>query len=357
MRVRESNFELLRNLAMFMVLMIHANFVSLPRPLGDALVAAPASTAFRYFVESLGIVCVDVFVLISGWFRVNTNVKSVLGFVFQVLFFWIGGYAVCLMIGKAEFSFDGILNCFAFTSWDWFVKAYVVLYIIAPILNAFVDHATEKQHRNVLIAFLLFQSTYGWLGGARFFMNGYGPLAFVGLYLLAQYVRRLSLKDKKTVFNCSKWVALVVFVVSAVINTVLSLVFLKLGRSVNNAIYAYINPIVIVGALYLLLFFSKLEIKYNKIINWFGASSFAVYLLHSQADVRRIFSKAIVKLDAAFDGALAVGTILMFLLMTYIVSVLVDQIRIGIWNFAWRRIGSRKGFDGLRIKTSDNETK
>lgn len=357
MKVRESNFELLRNLAMFMVLMIHANFVSLPRPLSDALVVAPASTAFRYFVESLGIVCVDVFVLISGWFRVNTNVKSVLGFVFQVLFFWIGGYVACLMIGKAEFSFDSVLNCFAFTSWDWFVKAYVVLFIIAPILNAFVDHASERQHRNILIAFLLFQSTYGWLGGARFFMNGYGPLAFVGLYLLAQYVRRLSLKDKKTVFNRSKWVDLAIFVVSAIINTVLSLMFLKAGHSVNNTIYAYINPIVVVGALYLLLFFSKLEIRYNKIINWFGASSFAVYLLHSQVDVRQLFSKAIVKLDAVFDGAMAVGSILLFLIMTYIVSVLVDQIRIGIWNLAWNRMGSRKGLDGLMFKTSDNEIK
>lgn len=86
-KVRESNFELLRNLAMFMVLVIHANFVSLPRPLTDELVSSPGPTAFRYYIESLGIVCVDVFVLISGWFRVNTNARSVIGFVFQVLFF------------------------------------------------------------------------------------------------------------------------------------------------------------------------------------------------------------------------------------------------------------------------------
>ena len=60
MKIRESNFELLRNLAMFMVLMIHANFVCLPCPLTDELVTAPLSTSFRYFVESLGIVSVDV---------------------------------------------------------------------------------------------------------------------------------------------------------------------------------------------------------------------------------------------------------------------------------------------------------
>ncbi|MBO7616831.1 MAG: acyltransferase family protein [Bacteroidales bacterium] len=341
MKTRESNFELLRNLAMFMVLMIHANFVSLPRPLTEELAIAPASTAFRYLVESLGIVCVDVFVLISGWFRVNTRLKSVLNFIFQVLFFWIGGYVVCLLLGKAKFTFDGALHCFAFTKWDWFIKAYLVLYIIAPILNAFVDKASERQHRNVLVAFLLFQSTYGWLGGARFFMNGYGPLSFIGLYLLAQYVRRVSGKGRKTLFDFPKHVDLIVFLVSAIINTVLSLAFLKAGRAMHNTIYAFINPIVIIGALYLLLFFSKLEIGYNKIINWFGASSFAVYLLHSQVDVRKIFTSVIVKLDSGYHGIAAVGLIFLFLLLTYLVSVLADQLRIGLWNLVWNRWGTK----------------
>ena len=153
LKVRKSNFELLRNLAMFMVLMIHANFISLPRPLSDELVAAPFATTFRYFVESLGIVCVNVFVLISGWFRVNASLKHVLGFVFQVLFFWVGGYAACLMVGRAEFSYNGILECFALTKWDWFIKAYAVLLIISPILNIFADKVSEKQYRNVLVAF------------------------------------------------------------------------------------------------------------------------------------------------------------------------------------------------------------
>lgn len=152
---------------MFMVLMIHANFISLSRPLTDELATVPVSTAFRYFIESAGIVCVDVFVLISGWFRVNASIKHVLGFVFQVLFFWIGGYVVCLSLGRAELSFNGILECFALTQWDWFIKAYAVLLIISPILNAFVNQASKKQHRNVLIAFFCFNLHTVGLEGLR----------------------------------------------------------------------------------------------------------------------------------------------------------------------------------------------
>lgn len=344
MKTRESNFELLRNLAMFMVLMIHANFISLPRPLNEELVAAPFATTFRYFIESLGIVCVNVFVLISGWFRVNASLKHVLGFVFQVLFFWIGGYVACLLVGRAEFSYNGVLECFALTKWDWFIKAYAVLLIISPILNAFVDKASEKQFRDVLVAFFLFQFTYGWIGGAeRFFVNGYGPLSFIGLYLLAQYIRRTTAKREKTPFSFPKWVDLLIFFILAIINTIFSLAFLKAGLSVNHILYAYSSPLVTIGALYLLLFFSKLEVKQNRVINLLGASSFAVYLLHSQVDVRLLFTKAIVKMDATFDGLSVVVVIFLFLVVVYLISVLVDQLRIVLWNRIWNHFGNRTG--------------
>ncbi len=343
MKERESNIELLRILAMFMVLVIHANFISLPRPLADELAVAPASTVFRYFLESLGIVSIDVFVLISGWFGINTNVKRVLHFIFRILFFWIGGYVACLLLGRANLSWEGILECFAFTRWDWFIKAYGVLFIIAPVLNIFVENASEKLHRNVVMAFLLFQFSYGWLGGAAsFFVSGYGPLSFVGLYLLAQYVRRVSGIAKRTPFNNSKYVDLTVFMATVILNTLLSIVFLKAGYSVNKFIYAYSSPIVVLGALSIFLFFTKLEVGQNRIINWFGASSFAVYLLHSQVDIRKLFTKVIMRLDSAFHGVSEVGMILLFLVFVFVFSVLVDQLRIRMWNLIWGRWGKKE---------------
>ncbi len=333
MAVRESNFELLRNLAMFMVLIIHANFVSLPTPMEPELTAAPIATIFRYLTESLGIVSVNIFILISGWFRINTNAKRVLKFVFQILCFWIGGYLVCLLLGGAVLSWEGILACFSLTKWDWFIKAYAVLLIIAPVLNAFVDQASDKQLRNFLIAFFLFQSTYGWIGGgSRFFVYGYGPLSFIRLYLLAQYARRETCKETPNPFRLPKYFDLLLFLVTAILNTAIALVYLKSGHCVNSYVFAYCNPLVILGSLFLLLFFSKLKMKPNRVINWFGASSFAVYLLHSQVDIRKYFTEIVVNLESRFQGVVAICMIFLFLILTFLVSVLLDQIRIWAWN-------------------------
>ena len=88
---RESNIELLRNISMFMILVIHDNFVSLPRIGIEELSSNTIPSVTRFFIESLGIVAVNVFVFISGWFGIRTRLKSVLSFIYQILFFLLGG--------------------------------------------------------------------------------------------------------------------------------------------------------------------------------------------------------------------------------------------------------------------------
>lgn len=85
--VRESNIELLRNISMFMILVIHANFVSLPKIEYSELMANTIPSVSRFFIESLGIVAVNVFVFISGWFGIKTRTKSVLSFIYLILWY------------------------------------------------------------------------------------------------------------------------------------------------------------------------------------------------------------------------------------------------------------------------------
>ena len=94
-RKRLSNIELLRIIAMFMILVIHANMVALPHPTTDDLVSLPLSTTTRYFIESFGIVGVDIFVLISGWFLINTIAKNFYSLFFQILTLWGGHFYLC----------------------------------------------------------------------------------------------------------------------------------------------------------------------------------------------------------------------------------------------------------------------
>lgn len=323
---------------MFMILVIHANMISLLHPTTDELLLNAIPTITRYFFESFGIVGVDMFVLISGWFLINTRAKSFFSFFFQILTLWGGIFLLMLFTGNTQLSVKNVLEVFAFTKWDWFVKAYIVLMIIAPILNTYVKNSSERLQRNILIGFLVFQSTYGWLGGAnRFFVNGYGPLSFVGLYLLAQYIHS-TIKQLETphriyrLFNLNKKCDLMVFIGSITINTFLNMTGLYLGIDISNTIYAYTNPFTIIAALYLLLFFSKINIKNSRIVNMLAAGSFAVYLIHSQVDIRPLFNRAVLFIYASFNNVTCILVLFVFLVLVYIVSVAIDLPRLWMWN-------------------------
>ena len=121
-KLRSSNIELLRIISMFLVLIVHADYFSLGAPTITEITDKPLSSFARILFESLSILCVNVFVFISGWFSIKPNFKRVTNFLFQCLFFLIGIYTVCLILGLTQLSLKGIAGCFFMLRWNWFIK-------------------------------------------------------------------------------------------------------------------------------------------------------------------------------------------------------------------------------------------
>ena len=222
---RDSNIELLRCLAMFLILVIHANFVSLPMIDAAELQGNTLPSVFRFFIESVGIVAINVFVFISGWYGIRPRKEKVLSLLFMVLWFFVGFYLVLLIAGKATLSWKEIADALQLSDYEWFIKSYFLLIIISPILNSFNATADEKTQRYVVIAFFLFEAVFGWIaGGRRFFVNGYGPLHFIGLYVTAGYIRnRLDAESApqlfRTLFRLTAAADLGIFFLLAAVNT------------------------------------------------------------------------------------------------------------------------------------------
>ena len=195
--------------------------------------------------------------------------------------------------------------------------------------NSFVDNSNKKQLFNVLIAFYIFQTIWGQMGAASFFNRGYSPLSFIGLYLLGRFIKLyLSSICKK-----SKYFYLAIYICSSVFLLLLQFVPILTGREIaliSN--YDYINPIVVFSSMALLMFFSALRFQ-NRIVNWIAASSFAVFLLHSNPNINEsIFREICIKIYSNYNGLQSVGIMGMFLLIVYIVAILYDQLRLILWR-------------------------
>jgi len=137
--VRESNIELLRIVAMFMILIRHAGFYAL-----GINTSCKTETLFLTGCEFFCSVGVNVFILISGWFGINCTLKGALKFIFQCLFYSCGIYITLYFAGIIDLSVLGLSECFYLRKINWFPKAYLCLFILAPIINVFVDNSSRN---------------------------------------------------------------------------------------------------------------------------------------------------------------------------------------------------------------------
>lgn len=326
-----------------MVLLLHANFVALGRPTAEDLTISPLSSAFRWLIEGLSIASVNAFVLISGWFGIKATKKGTLKFIYQILFFLGGSYLIALCMGVLESPIHSLLDVFQLTPYDWFIKSYFVLMILSPLLNQF-KNLEEPVQRKLLLFFFGFEAVFGWVaGGSRFFVSGYGPLHLMGIYLLGQYMHySLIPQEKDSAFKAflNKMLGLnavtngLLFLLCSVAISAMGLLDLKYtGGSWSNTVLAYSNPLVVIASVFLFLTFARMKIKSNRFINWFGASSFAVYLLHCDPIVQqKAFIPVVKQIDAATAGVAEVFTILLFLFALYMVACIIDQVRIYTWK-------------------------
>lgn len=330
---RQSNMELLRIIAMFLVLVVHADFWALGGPTAEDFSLNPLSAVTRTIIESISIVCVNVFILISGWFGIKPSLKGFCNFVFQCAFFLFGIYAIMLVTGYAQLSYKGIAGCLCLTSANWFIRAYVGLYILAPILNTFIDKSSKRTIELFLITFFIFQTIWGWSGAAKFFEQGYSTFSFIGLYILARYTRQYANKKLST------WGGHI-YVFSVIANTILYFFLRKVGMGIDA--YSYINPIVIIASLGLILHFSNLKVGHSKVINWIAKSSFGVFLIHSNPNISEsIFKALMINVYESYNGIICVVVSFLVLSGVYVLGTLFDQPRKWLWELIFSRFISK----------------
>lgn len=310
---------------MFLVLVVHANFWSLEQPTIDDFTDSPLNAWCRTFFQSSAIGCVNVFILISGWFGIKPSVKGFCNFLFQTGFFQFGIYGTMVLTGLASLSLKGIAECLCFSSVSWFIISYACLYVLSPMLNAFLKSASQRQLLGTLIGFYTIQTIWGWKGTAPFFFEGYSTTSFIGLYMLARYVKLYA-------FQLLKKFGGIIYIASIVINSILFYAQIKLN--IQIPIYAYLNPFVIAGALGLLIIFARLEVPTNTLINWIASSAFAVFLVHTNPNISYdYFIPFICHIYESYNGILCLLTILLTLICIFLTSIIFDQPRKYLWKF------------------------
>lgn len=330
-KTRESGIELLRIIAMLMVMFVHADFLAMGAPSSADVINNVADASVRVWIQALTMCCVDIFVLISGWFSINPKIKSVSAFLFQCLFFYIGLYIVLMLLGQTNLSVKGLKICIVATKLNWFIKSYLFLYILAPVLNTYVQQIDRKTQRNVLLAFYSMLFVYGWLFDATYeIANGCSTLSFIGLYLLARYIRLFQ--PKLVSMPRKRYLLINVFVVSFITVLYITPPYLGILNStfLGNIWISNVSPLIVLISVFFLLYFANLKFK-SLFVNIVAASSFAAFLLHANPNISPWYLEKCKSWHEEF-GILGWGYISLFVIFLFALSVMIDQLRLCVWR-------------------------
>ena len=319
---------------MIMILNLHTFLV--PETLTWKTINYPI--ILKIISESLSICAVNTFVLISGYYSIKWKWKGFFSLVYQVYFFVFLIYIFLLAIGFIQFSWtDLFFRSTCLTHAYWFITSYIVLYVLAPILNVFINNVTKKQLTVFLIAFFSLEFYFSTLG--VIFDSGYSPLHFIGLYLIGQYLRKYPPE-----FSHSKTSSLLLYFIMTLCIAILFTANKILSGNTKTYFYliggCYSNPFVILQSVALFFIFKNITF-HNKIVNWCSISTLSVYLSHMHPDLKQLYYSHTASL---YNLNIFNRFIHLFILFTviFILSILIDKIRICSFNFICLLIDKHK---------------
>lgn len=353
---RMANIELLRIVAMMMVVVLH--YLGKGKLLPELTGTMDATGYVAWGLEALSIVAVNTYMLISGYFLVESKFKCsrVLGLVFQGLFYSLLVPVCLVLFGVLEpgnITLYQLLYYVFPTQMEhyWFLTAYVVMYLFSPLLSLAVHHMDKRQHQVVLGGLLVLVSLGKSVLPVRLEMDefGYDAVWFMCVYLTAAYIRLYGIpffKNGKRSFlmyllGCAGIFGITVGLHALYLKFELFEYFLKAAYDYNHIV----NLFAAVALFYAFMFVRIPEGKISRLICKIAPHTFGVYLLHEQVEIRYLWQ---VWLGAGkINNPLALaGSTLLAVLCVFGVGILADMIRTMIFKVLGKVLG-KTGLPGV----------
>lgn len=336
---RQANFELLRIVAMAMIISLHylvKGWVATPFPFTAQ--EHPVGV-LAWLIEAFCIVAVNCYVLLSGYFLVESVWKPgrVVSLLSQVLFYSLVVPVFLILIGAISAGdldvYDWIGFAFPFgTEHYWFATAYLVMYLFAPFLAAGIAKMKKRDLQILLALLLAFFSLEKtilpmYLATDRY---GYDFGWFLCLFVVAGYIRLYGISWLEKQSH-----AVGAYVLSCLLIWLFSLCSNTLGGKAEtfvqyaNMLYNYNHLLCLAGAVSFFYVFKNLRIgegRFAGAVRKLAPYTFGVYLLHEHILVRYEWMNWLCVEDVA-ESFLFVPHMILCVLVVYLAGTAVDRAR------------------------------
>lgn len=312
---RNSNFELLRILAMFMIVFIHANmylfrFVS-------------GSSAFFYngMVNGICNIGVTCFMLISGYYGMKPDIGKFVRMECMMITYSLAETILLCVVTPDQMQGAALLEQLVksflpfITRKYWFYSCYVCLLFFSGYIQRFIEQLSKEAFQRLLLLLLVLFSVLPTMFYFEIIPdNGKGLVHMIMIYMIGRYIRMY--RDVKISAK-----AVILFVILWIVNGVSHEIPIQIG-----GIYHHLckdNSITnLTMAVILFYLFKEVKLQSGS-INRVAGSVFAVFALNDA--VVSVVMKLL--FDNGFHGAK--GTLGFMMLAGVVAAILAGCLLVG----------------------------
>lgn len=276
MNNRASNFELLRLIAIYGIIVHHLVINSANTCGYNEIYSFEKHGLGGVTINSFVICGVNLFVLISGWFGIRRIYKNIILLIADCIIFGIISLSICFFIFDCELDLSSIYNTIKPTRL-WFIVHYIVLVLISPLLEKTLKDMSHQELTKWIIILTVINVFFGYYLGLCN-KDGYNYINFIYLYYIGRY---LHLSSRTGFYKILAKYGLLCWIIFS-LSEVTLFVFLYHQNLLPDSVrfWSYNSPWVLVTSVCLFMWISLLNIKSNT-INILSSSTLGIYIIHT----------------------------------------------------------------------------
>lgn len=343
---REANFELLRVVAMLMIIALH--YLNKGNLIADYTTDPSAVNYAAHFIDSFCIAAVNCYVLISGYFLAESAWKPgrVVTLAAQVLFYSILIPVVLACTGVISWSSLSVYDWLTYilpieTEHYWFATAYLLMYLFAPFLAAGMRAVDRRTLKIIIGILLLYFSVWKTVIPAVIATDRYGYEFgwFLCLFLIAGYIRMYGCPALDRIGRAALF-----YVCMSVCIFLLTAASGALARTMESFAYymdmptSYNHLFCLEASVALFMLFKDIKLKegrFTRFITKLSPYTFGVYLLHEHVLVRYEWMKWL-RVRSVQGSFRFLPHMLCCILIVYAAGTAMDYVRARIFRRAAR---------------------
>lgn len=318
-QTRESNMELLRIVSIIAIIFYHM-LVFVHNENDDPTYQA------MFLPLHVGVL---LFVMISGYFHIKFSIMKLIMIIAPLFVYSLP--SIFSAISDECYSFQFIANQLLFVSHSqyWFMRTYIGLFLLAPVINKYLDTCSNK-NRIALIVCLLFIATWQGISyGDPSLYAGKNIINFMLLYSIGDTCRRYNNIVKQIPMH--KLILAYFILNTLLVGTYANFHELAIAQIIYRLSYQYCSPILLINSILVFFIFMKISFV-SALINNIAKSVLAIYLIHSNnVFFPTIVEPAILRIISEGSHFSNIFGLFILTIAIFMLCLIIDRIFTPIW--------------------------